>query len=236
MMIRAKHREGRRLMSVPSALEIVDDYAHLNVFSKREAMRTLAAEVRRCHGVLHAHGIEPEAREWVAMRSRHPWLCRWWLRTRKAGFTADGGPVHEFYVPWWGWPLELLHRAIFGHARLDGGRPEHWLNPLRWITRRIPFKPGEKIPKWAGVCFHDPARRELVIAPLALNVLLRAGYEVWLRLLNPPWFKAVNLEERIVHLEQQLDEMDESIDSAADRMVDERLARAQELLDRRGGS
>lgn len=51
-------------------------------------------------------------------------LCRWWLRTRECELgvqvpTADAMPACiEFYVPWWGWPLEWLHRLIFGRARL----------------------------------------------------------------------------------------------------------------------
>lgn len=29
-------------------------------------------------------------------------------------------PVHELYVPWWAWPFELIHRAIFGQVKLKG--------------------------------------------------------------------------------------------------------------------
>ena len=51
-------------------------------------------------------------------------LQRWWLRTRncKLGIQMnpeDGMPACiEFYVPWWAWPLELIHRAIFGYPKL----------------------------------------------------------------------------------------------------------------------
>jgi len=56
--------------------------------------------------------------------SRPRWLCRWWLRTREGQPIAGKNPCREistceFYVPWWGWPLELLHRAIFGYAKLE---------------------------------------------------------------------------------------------------------------------
>ena len=58
------------------------------------------------------------------VRGRHPWLCRWWMRTRpvRNAVQIDGQglpPVRELYVPWWAWPLELLHRAIFGRAKLE---------------------------------------------------------------------------------------------------------------------
>ncbi len=56
----------------------------------------------------------------VVGKSRHPLLCRWWLRTRKIKPEPRGGmPVFEFYTPWWAWPLELLHRLVFGRARLE---------------------------------------------------------------------------------------------------------------------
>jgi len=50
--------------------------------------------------------------------------CRWWLRCRPASGAvqlgrADFAPVQEFYVPWWAWPLEWLHRLIYGKARLE---------------------------------------------------------------------------------------------------------------------
>ena len=57
-------------------------------------------------------------------KCRPLFLCRWWLKTRdiKNPIQLNPGegipPAVEFYVPWWAWPLELLHRLIFGHARL----------------------------------------------------------------------------------------------------------------------
>lgn len=49
-------------------------------------------------------------------------LCKWWLRTRdcKGQIPTDGWihPAIEFYVPFWAWPLELLHRAFFGNPKL----------------------------------------------------------------------------------------------------------------------
>ena len=56
---------------------------------------------------------------------RPRWLCRWWLLTRPCarGEQLDScgafSPSIEFFVPWWAWPLELLHRAIFGSTRLS---------------------------------------------------------------------------------------------------------------------
>jgi len=51
-------------------------------------------------------------------------LRRWWLKTRecKAGIQLDGQGMPacvEYFVPWWAWPFELIHRAIFGHVRLE---------------------------------------------------------------------------------------------------------------------
>ena len=52
----------------------------------------------------------------------HPMLSRWWLRTRHIApvLHADGqwGASQELYVPFWAWPLELAHRALFGRAIL----------------------------------------------------------------------------------------------------------------------
>lgn len=50
-------------------------------------------------------------------------LCRWWLRTRPLRNAVQIGPagipaVVEFYVPFWAWPFELLHRLIFGRSTL----------------------------------------------------------------------------------------------------------------------
>lgn len=51
-------------------------------------------------------------------------LCRWWLRTRPCSLGIQLGPEEmlpcmEFYVPWWGWPFELLYRIIFGRNKLE---------------------------------------------------------------------------------------------------------------------
>jgi hypothetical protein len=53
-------------------------------------------------------------------------LCRWWLKTRQCKLAhqiAGQGlaPVQEFYVPFWAWPLELLHRLIFGSSKIITG-------------------------------------------------------------------------------------------------------------------
>jgi len=53
------------------------------------------------------------------------YLCRWWLRTRpcKNAVQINAGqgiPASvEFYVPFWAWPFEILHRAIFGSTRFN---------------------------------------------------------------------------------------------------------------------
>ena len=60
--------------------------------------------------------------EWVVMKGHPRWLTRWWLRTQpiQAEITPDGmvGASCEFHVPWWAWPLELAHWALFGRPRL----------------------------------------------------------------------------------------------------------------------
>ncbi len=64
--------------------------------------------------------------ECVIGRGRHPLLCRWWLKTRELPkprtIVRDGKlwflPTHEFYVPLWAKPLDLLHRIIFGSSNL----------------------------------------------------------------------------------------------------------------------
>jgi hypothetical protein len=64
--------------------------------------------------------------EYVIGKSRPIYLCRWWLKMRECKRATLIGnpqpgvlPVQEFYVPWWAWPLELLHRIIFGRAKLE---------------------------------------------------------------------------------------------------------------------
>ena len=63
--------------------------------------------------------------EYVSEVIKRPkWLCRWWLRTRPCKNAVqmnpnDGIPACiEFYVPAWAWPFELLHRAVFGKAKI----------------------------------------------------------------------------------------------------------------------
>jgi len=51
-------------------------------------------------------------------------LTKWWAKTRPCKKAVqlnvnEGIPACiEFYVPWWAWPLEMLHRAIFGRDDL----------------------------------------------------------------------------------------------------------------------
>lgn len=39
-------------------------------------------------------------------------LCRWWLKSKQENNIA------EFYVPWWAWPMEFIHRIIFGASKI----------------------------------------------------------------------------------------------------------------------
>jgi hypothetical protein len=54
--------------------------------------------------------------------ANHPFLCRWWLRTRpcqlRIQIDKEVPACIEFYVPWWGWPFELTHRLIFGSTKI----------------------------------------------------------------------------------------------------------------------
>jgi hypothetical protein len=63
---------------------------------------------------------DPMKFEYGMGRTRHPILCRWWLKTRpiRVPEYRSDDKVLEFYVPWWAWPLELLHRIIFGSSRI----------------------------------------------------------------------------------------------------------------------
>jgi hypothetical protein len=62
--------------------------------------------------------------EYVVRKSLPPILTRWWLKTRKCEESVQIGPEGvsasiEFYIPWWAWLFELLHRLVFGRAVLD---------------------------------------------------------------------------------------------------------------------
>lgn len=51
----------------------------------------------------------------------------WWIKSRPSGkfLYFDGKEnqlVIEFYIPWWGWPCELLHRLIFGYPKITNRR------------------------------------------------------------------------------------------------------------------
>jgi len=56
--------------------------------------------------------------EYGEAKTRHTALCRWWLKIRTCEQSCVGGAVHEFYVPFWAWPFEWLHRLIFGRATI----------------------------------------------------------------------------------------------------------------------
>ena len=56
-------------------------------------------------------------------KSKHWLFCKWWMRIRPVVSQAIPCPSScrcvEFYVPWWAWPFELIHRAIFGKTKIN---------------------------------------------------------------------------------------------------------------------
>jgi hypothetical protein len=46
------------------------------------------------------------------------WKRKWWMRSREID-AVDGFRRYEMYSPWWAWPLELIHRIVFGYTRLS---------------------------------------------------------------------------------------------------------------------
>jgi hypothetical protein len=59
--------------------------------------------------------------EHVLVAARPWYLRRWWLRIRACESILLNGlwtAQAEFYVPWWSWPLELIHRFFFGKVTL----------------------------------------------------------------------------------------------------------------------
>lgn len=53
------------------------------------------------------------------MKSLSAPVVTWWTRTRVCKnaiqmYPKDLPPCVEFYVLWWSWPLELIHRCVFG--------------------------------------------------------------------------------------------------------------------------
>ncbi len=63
-------------------------------------------------------------RKYSIGQSRHPILCRWWVKTKECEATTPEEAVHELYVPFWAWPFEWLHRLVFGRATLEQPEPE----------------------------------------------------------------------------------------------------------------
>lgn len=66
-----------------------------------------------------------EKTTYVKRTCRPTIFTRWWLGIRKFKPSSEFNEcglkyaIHEFYVPWWGWPFELLHRLVFGRAKLS---------------------------------------------------------------------------------------------------------------------
>ena len=40
------------------------------------------------------------------------WQKKWWMRIKKNEVDNQVTGI-EVYVPWWGWPFEMLHRIFF---------------------------------------------------------------------------------------------------------------------------
>lgn len=54
----------------------------------------------------------------------HPIFCKWWIKSRIHKKVKVIPPyldyeICELYVPWWALPLEILHRIVFGHYKLE---------------------------------------------------------------------------------------------------------------------
>lgn len=67
---------------------------------------------------------EYKMQELISRESRHKLFTRWWVKTRPCKNCTQLEPKNlppavEFYVPWYAWPLELLHRLFFGVAMLE---------------------------------------------------------------------------------------------------------------------
>lgn len=65
------------------------------------------------------------ANDYVVGIGKRKIFTRWWLSTRPCKNAVqlnvgEGIPACvEFYVPIWAWPLELLHRVVFGTVKLE---------------------------------------------------------------------------------------------------------------------
>lgn len=55
--------------------------------------------------------------------TQKPFLAtRWWLKVREIKNNKSlptGSAIHEFYVPWWAKPLNLLYSFIFGSSKIE---------------------------------------------------------------------------------------------------------------------
>ena len=62
--------------------------------------------------------------DYATVEAKPLWARRWWISTRECSpvLYANGlvGACHEFYVPLWAWPLELIHKVIFGSTKIEG--------------------------------------------------------------------------------------------------------------------
>lgn len=55
------------------------------------------------------------------LAGRFALICRWWIRGKITGELGTTHRVIELFIPWWGWPLELLHRMVFSKVKIVGG-------------------------------------------------------------------------------------------------------------------
>ena len=73
-----------------------------------------------------------EMSQMKSCRGRHPLLCKWWMRVEPLKFEPSSRLQSgaRFYVPWWAWPLELVHRAIFGRVKIGSSRQPSFIERL----------------------------------------------------------------------------------------------------------
>lgn len=78
------------------------------------------------------------------------------------------------------------------------------------LTRRIAYERGLECPWWMGMVVQDHRTRESVVAPIPLNLLMRACYLFWL-FLRAPFYDSM-IETRTRHARQRLAYIDGVLD------------------------
>ena len=112
-------------------------------------------------------------------------------------------------------PKVLWTRLKLWWQKLKLERPEHPLNPLRWITVRV--NRYTEAPWWGGVCWEDLRRAQTVETLWGFNLVLRLFFGIWLRVtLAPRWmFRG---EERVRYWQQRYEELWERADALEERI------------------